>query len=294
MSFFEARLLKEYPSLMTGESTPSYLLHGDVVPDRILRLIGPQVKLIVTMRDPVARAYSQYQMVIDPSGSEEQKRSRGDRYVGMTFEQAVEADLAELQLHGVVLGWKEGFGVMNEDKYVEVGAGSHIGEAGMTEASSPSSITDTSSSPKTPLPVLSYSSTVDGPHLPSFADLSRSFLPSRPMGTGGHSLLARSMYACLLPPWFEKFPRENLKIMFMDDMVARGMSGLMDDVYAHVGLPPHDVEDDGAKNTRAYGGLSEKTRKRLERFFAPYNDLLRDMLGEEKVPKAWSTLRTVA
>ena len=45
--------------LMGGEATPYYLYHPQV-PDRIARLT-PQAKLIALLRDPVARAYSQYQ-----------------------------------------------------------------------------------------------------------------------------------------------------------------------------------------------------------------------------------------
>lgn len=45
--------------LMAGEATPYYLFHPQVS-DRIARLT-PHVKLIALLRDPVARAYSQYQ-----------------------------------------------------------------------------------------------------------------------------------------------------------------------------------------------------------------------------------------
>lgn len=72
MNFFHSDLDK-YPSLMTGESTPSYLLHGDIVIPRIKSVLPfSDIRFLVMLRDPVARAYSQYHMAIDKSGTPEQ------------------------------------------------------------------------------------------------------------------------------------------------------------------------------------------------------------------------------
>ncbi len=46
---------------MTGEASPCYLFHP-TTPERVRRLL-PGVRLIVLLRDPVRRAYSQYQMM---------------------------------------------------------------------------------------------------------------------------------------------------------------------------------------------------------------------------------------
>ncbi len=101
MNFFEKDALKKYPSLMTGESTPSYLLHSDIVIQRI-QAVCPHVQLLVMLRDPVARAYSQYQMSIDTDGTDEQKRVRGlASYSSITFEEAVERELQELSNIGI-------------------------------------------------------------------------------------------------------------------------------------------------------------------------------------------------
>lgn len=97
--FFYKALLDENPSCLTGESTPSYLLHSDRVLPRVQALC-PHARLIVMLRDPVARAYSQYQMVVDPEGTPEQKKARGTHWVGRTFE----------EVGGGVrsCGWREG------------------------------------------------------------------------------------------------------------------------------------------------------------------------------------------
>jgi hypothetical protein len=61
MKFFNGEALFKYPSLLTGESTPSYLLHSDIVIPRFIS-IAPTCKVLVTLRNPVDRAYSQFQV----------------------------------------------------------------------------------------------------------------------------------------------------------------------------------------------------------------------------------------
>jgi hypothetical protein len=70
---------------LTGEATPTYLSYGFRTAGRIARDV-PDVKLIVTLRNPVDRAYSHYQMV---------RRWKGEP---LPFEQAVAAE--ELRLAG--------------------------------------------------------------------------------------------------------------------------------------------------------------------------------------------------
>lgn len=47
---------------ITGEATPYYLYHP-LVPMRVAKLL-PQIKLIILLRDPINRAYSQYKMEV--------------------------------------------------------------------------------------------------------------------------------------------------------------------------------------------------------------------------------------
>lgn len=61
MKFFNREALIKYPSLLTGESTPSYLFHSDIVIPRFLE-VAPLAKVLVMLRNPVDRAYSQYQV----------------------------------------------------------------------------------------------------------------------------------------------------------------------------------------------------------------------------------------
>jgi hypothetical protein len=64
--------------LRTGEASPYYLFHPQV-PYRVARHL-PDVKLIVLLRDPVVRAYSQYQHEV----------SRG--FETLSFEEAIRAE----------------------------------------------------------------------------------------------------------------------------------------------------------------------------------------------------------
>lgn len=62
---------------------------SDIVIPRMKWLI-PDVKVIIILRNPVARAYSQYQMCVDAKGTPEQKKTRGQSYcVGKSFQQVV-------------------------------------------------------------------------------------------------------------------------------------------------------------------------------------------------------------
>lgn len=101
MNFYSKDILERYPSLVTGESTPSYLLHSDIVIPR-MRMVCPNTQFLVMLRNPTMRAFSQYQMSVDPTGTPDQRAVRGmAAYSSMTFEQAVDMELAELAKLGI-------------------------------------------------------------------------------------------------------------------------------------------------------------------------------------------------
>ena len=59
-----AKLFKDRHELVVGESSPSYLNNPEV-PQRILNLLGPEVKIIISVRNPIERAFSDYLMAIN-------------------------------------------------------------------------------------------------------------------------------------------------------------------------------------------------------------------------------------
>src|SRR5207248_7427804 len=68
-SHFPTKLEKAYAeqlrrlTLVTGEASPSYLFHPHA-PKRVAQVL-PHVKLIVLLRNPVSRAYSQYHHAVE-------------------------------------------------------------------------------------------------------------------------------------------------------------------------------------------------------------------------------------
>jgi len=223
---FDLERLTRHPSLMTGESTPSYLLGGPLVIDRI-REVAPHAKLIVLLRDPAARAYSQYQMTIDPEGTAKQRAVRGRaQWQGRSFRSLVEEELALLK---------------------------QIGLTADSEA----------------------------------RDFVERYLP-RVLGLrhGGHSLLARGLYALQLEPWLEAFGRDAVLVLRTEDMsTAAGAQAVMDQVFSFVGLPQAPLLDPRPLNTRAYKPMALGVQGQLQAFFAPYNRRLEALLGW---PEGWT------
>ncbi|KAF1775758.1 Isopenicillin N synthase-like [Phytophthora cactorum] len=94
-TFLERKILYRFPSLMSGEATPSYMLGGKTV-------IPHCRKILAIMRNPVERAYSHYSMTADTEGSEKQKLNRGHHHLkGRSFEQIVDDEIEELSKLGV-------------------------------------------------------------------------------------------------------------------------------------------------------------------------------------------------
>ena len=58
-------------------------------------------------------------------------------------------------------------------------------------------------------------------------------------------------------------------------------------MFDFLGLPPHDIIDTQAKNTRKYEALDEGMKARLAAFYAPFNRKLFEMLGRRGM-KGWA------
>ncbi|MDP9365631.1 MAG: sulfotransferase domain-containing protein [Chloroflexota bacterium] len=78
---------------VVGESGPSYLFHPEV-PERVRRTL-PHAKLLVLLRNPVDRAYSQYQMRLRRVGED-------------SFEAALDEEFARLPVNGNLPGPEKG------------------------------------------------------------------------------------------------------------------------------------------------------------------------------------------
>ena len=105
------------------------------------------------------------------------------------------------------------------------------------------------------------------------------FISDIPLNTGSHSLLARGLYELQLRPWFKFFDRERFMCIKLEEMKKDGMSKFMDRVWDHLNLPRYEVEDESPKNTRSYDPMSEDTKAYLQRFYAPHNEKMEEVLG---------------
>jgi hypothetical protein len=215
LNFYDEANLFKHSSLITGESTPSYLLHSDIVIPRI-QMVCPWVKLIVIFRNPTERAFSQYQMCIDTSGSPEQLKVRGrSSYIGKTFEEVIKTEIEELNNAGI-----------NKDCTYE-----------------------------------------------TFRD---NILSKCPLTHGGHSIVSRGLYALQLEPWMKALPKDQLMVMSISDIKGSktNVQESMDKVFEHIGIPPSELPDVDAKNTRNYTPMSEEATQMLNEFYEPFNKRL--------------------
>jgi hypothetical protein len=92
------------------DATPNYLFASDRVPYRIF-CITPWVKLLLLLRNPVDRAFSQYHMQFNRDLANPKSRRGG----GISFEESIELDLRVLQETGVI--FQQDTGVDNFDTF---------------------------------------------------------------------------------------------------------------------------------------------------------------------------------
>ncbi len=309
--FYPSKLLHDNPSLITGESTPSYMLHHQDTINRI-KSVCPWAVLLIMLRDPVERAYSQYQMCIDTKGTTGQQKTRGKSvYRNKSFKEAIIQEIDELNSMGVCADALLGeFDIYNHSN----------NNNNNNNSSSSNNINNNSSS-------ISNVSEVER--------IFMNYLSKCPMGHGGHSLVARGLYVLLLLPWLRMYSagvdennmnhnNENilyrssqLMILSIDAIKHNKISSLglekqqqqqqqrqqergedghittnlsniptvidtMHQVYSFIGLPMYEIaeQDASAKNTRDYSHdpIDEDCRLMLQEYYQPYNVLLMKVL----------------
>lgn len=114
-SFYKTKQLRYFPSCLTGDSTPSYLLHSELVIPRMKKVFPWNPKLIVVLRDPVLRAISHYSMVVDPVATPQQRRTRGTEWLSLSFEQVIQQDIQKLKQMGLIPYWDDATNKVNYD-----------------------------------------------------------------------------------------------------------------------------------------------------------------------------------
>jgi hypothetical protein len=94
---------------------------------------------------------------------------------------------------------------------------------------------------------------------------------------------ARGLYAEQLERWLDVFPREQLLVLFTEEM-ATAPAETYAEVLRFVGAPPHALDSYPRVFDRDYPPMREETRRALTARFAEPNRRLEELLGR---PLGW-------
>lgn len=94
-----------------------------------------------------------------------------------------------------------------------------------------------------------------------------------------NSYLSRGVYVDLLKAWLSLFPGQQLLVLRSEDFFA-DTGGTLERVFSFLKLPPWKIQDLRPYNKGTYQGMAPATRNQLLEYFAPHNERLRDLLGE--------------
>lgn len=92
--------------------------------------------------------------------------------------------------------------------------------------------------------------------------------------------LARGRYAEQLDRWLAVFPREQLLVL-ASEQLRQDPAAAYARVLEHVGAPPHQLAEYPHIFEREYAPMALETRSRLEQYFAPHNERLYALLGQD-------------
>jgi Aspartyl/Asparaginyl beta-hydroxylase/Sulfotransferase domain len=252
--FFFTEELALHPSLLTGDSTPSYLLDSRRVIPRIKSVFSTwKMKFFVMMRDPVRRAASHYAMVTSTDGTPAQLKTRGSEWRTKTLKEVVEMEMKKMDDCGLIPYWQRStsgtfVGGFVDQKCFDDFAGSTSEQQAWNK------------------------------YLVNFV----------PLNTGSYGLLTRGMYAVQLRPWLQAFDRDQFLCLQLEKMKTNGVQSAMEMVWEHLDLPYHPVEDESPKNSREYASMEEDLEDHLQKLFEPHNRILAKVLQSTSDVNDWS------
>ena len=201
--------LQNSPHQISMDATPGYLFFSAMLPQRIL-CVAPWIKLVVILRNPVDRAYSNHAFA---------QRRTGMR---VSFEFYIKDDMRRLERSGFLNATTKEEEDLTWPTYLKL--------------------------------------TSEGP-------------------------VGRSLYEIQLRQWFQAFrdigrdPKTQVHIVRSEDL-KKDLQGEMKKVYEFLGLPYVPVLQEDMRVVSNYDApMNPDTRQMLEKFFAPYNKRLYDMLG---------------
>lgn len=252
------------PPLFTFEKTPSYFANPMIA--KRMQQIVPWSKVILILRNPIDRLYSQYKMTIKDVFDLRK----------YSLEDMVHHELHAMKYHyhmttaPLLLG--------EEETLAE-----YRGDDGKPRSSSSGTAISTAAAP----PVVPYDHTITPDQwTPPHKSLGK-YSDNGPLGH--HILVRRGLYAIQLQWWLEQFSlNENLLVINYADMKADTQE-VYERILQFSGIPivaDQNQEQVVLEKVRAderkdYRPLSNSTRQYLQQFYAPYNVQLEALLGPE-------------
>lgn len=243
LSFYYAASMKPYPSLQTGDSTPSYLLDYYRVIPRLKEVFEHEPRMIILTRDPIRRAVSHYAMVTSSDGTKEQMAARGMEWREKSFETVIDDDIKNMKEDGLLPYWDLETKTLDReifDKFVDSPEEDAAWERYIRT--------------RVPLNTGSYS----------------------PLARGMYALQCRQWFRSFSK---DKFLVMKLEDMSDED---KGEQWVLDRALEHLDLPKFEIPNLEKKNARIYDDpLEQNVRAWLESFFAPHNERFGKLLTSE-------------
>lgn len=245
LEFYHAAAMKPYPSLRTGDSTPSYLLDYYRVIPRLKECFSHEPQMIILVRDPVKRAVSHYAMVTSNDGIPEQLKVRGMEWREMSFDEVLEQDIRNMKDDGLLPYWDMDSKTVDKqlfDSFINTREEDEAWERYVRT--------------RIPLNTGSYS----------------------PLARGLYALQCRQWFRSFAK---DKFLIMKLEDMSQQ---SKGVQWVVNQSLEHLGLPRFEVPDADKKNARDYSDPFDgkvELKDWLHRFFAPHNERFGKMVVEE-------------
>ena len=255
-TYFATKRFRDiYPNYITGDFSPGYIYAERVIP-RVKRSF-PNARFIVSLRDPIERAFSQYKM----------NRRNAKLDSNSTFDSLCISELEVLRKVGLLRHWTfpPEFYRSNSQRLTE----SRMLEMYMLASVNSTEFAENFASPS----------------------MIKSWwkLQANREGKGN---LRTGLYALQLRSWMKAFPREQFLVISSNEM-SRDTNGVMKRIHAHVGVPHVPLNDTDPTNTAAEHStenpeISDQMRQILVKLFSPFDEMIATVLEDDKWKDPWT------
>ena len=239
------------------EKTPAYLRTPGVAA-KIHRILGPDLKLLVVLRDPIDRAYSYYTMIQEHA---DRQFCFGKSKGNLTFDLLVMREIEQLQQLG-------------------------LSRAPPMKTYSVRRKLDDLFVPPNMTARLRY-------RMENRIRASARIGSNRLCGLYWNSLYM-GMYAMQLREWMQYYPLGTHLKVIRSEALKEDMKGVYGGVLDFIGLSADDIDERALNRDLSPQSMglfnstkqelspaTERTLKYLAKFYKPYNDDLADLLGED-------------